>query len=214
MIQYRTNADKVAKELQGIAREFPREFRQAFATLSRGLKTRIGEVVRTGRSAKLGVSLPFAPLNPLTVAIQKRRTFGGRMSKSISSYIDTNGMKVQLPAGLSKYGTAFQVTELRQWNRKDRAKLYAIARSQLLRAQQAFVSDAVAGKSVRISDNSLSREERELPIVDDILRRGAYSRPARPIFAPIVAARGFRNYCLDVVRKRIAAIIEKRAKRR
>lgn len=212
MIQYRTNADKVAKELQGIARDFPREFRQAFATLSRGLKTRIGEVVRTGRSAKLGVSLPFAPLDPLTTALSKRKTFGGRMSKSITSYVDTNGLRVQFPYGLRKYGTKFQTSEARPIADNERAFLEIWARDSGFSASD--IRGARKGaKSISGADALFLIKAQKSQLVYGALSKG-YNRPARPIFAPIVEARGFRRYCLDVVRKRIASIIEKRAKRR
>lgn len=209
MLSYTTNADRVARDLQAIARGFPREFRQAFATLSRGLKTRTAEVVRTGRSAKLGVDLAFAPLDPITVKLRGRRTFGGVLARSIKSYIDVNGITLQWPYGLRKYGTALQTKERRPLKDGERQYLEIWARD--LAGSVAPVPKPKRGMSG--ADYVFAVRAEKSAILGKTISDG-YSRPARAVWAPIVAARGFRRYCLDVVRKRIAAIIEKRAKRR
>lgn len=195
--------------MQAVARQFPREFRQAFATLSRGLKTRTGEVVRTGRSAKLGIDLGFAPLDPLTVKLRGRRTFGGVLSRSIKSYVDQSGITLQWPYNLRKYGTALQTREQRQLRDGERQYLEIWARD--LAGTVAPVPKPKRGMSG--ADYVFSVRAEKSAILGKTISEG-YSRPARAVWAPIAASKGFRRYCLDVVRKRIAAIIEKRAKRR
>lgn len=210
MIETRTNADEVARALQKIQRDFPREFPRAFATLSRGLKKHGKDLVKKGRSAKLNVDLGFSPLSVLAQTIQKRRTFGGKLGTSIKSYVTKNGAFLGWPERLAKWGDALQTSETREWSKQERRKLFAIARKQL--ALATMPAEYVSEKDFRKRKALAEKEKVELSIATDSLTNGNYSRPAREVWQPTANARGFKLYCVDVVRKRIAAIFEKRAK--
>ncbi len=181
--------------MQDIHRDFPKEYPRAFATLSRGLKTRIGNVVRTGQDTKLGVFLAYAPLNPITRMSRKRSTFGGALAKSITSFVSSKGCTIRWPYGLRRYGLAFQQAENRPYDERGKRFLYAIM-------------DGASG----IGTKKDRKKKAEIDAKVQTALEEGYQRPARRVWEPVSDSRGFKNYCLDVVRKRIAAIIEKRAK--
>lgn len=210
MIEVRTNADEVAKALQAIQRDFPREFPRAFATLAKGLKKHGKDLVQKGRSAKLGIDLGFTPHNQLTVLAYGRRKFGGKLGTSIRAYVTQAGAFIGWPTALAHWGDKFQTSESRPWDAKERRRFFAIARNKAEKflLPPGFVDEKALAKWAKNQVKARTRlGDQESALLDD-----TYNRPARVVWDDVVNTGGFKRYCRDVISKRIAAILEKRAK--
>lgn len=212
-----SNALSVSNALREIARDFPREFPQALGTVGLGLRKKMRAAIPSGSSP-----LSFSPWNSFTRILKFRRA---------SKYMKANMYHKSVIA--NKTASKESKKNRRAFIRENKRKASALSGfgGQLPNAMIYQRTGNGSGASVQIGyrknevgsiasafqsalNRPLTKEERHFrhTIQGKHIER-AYRRPARPIMQPFAESKDTAAYILDVVNKRIFALITKRANR-
>lgn len=187
MLSIKTNAASTAAALRKIADDFPREVGAGLSAAGLGLRKRIGAAMPSSSPP-----FSFSPLDPLTRA---SRIYLGRI-KALKAARSIAQGAVSGFGGVLSLPSSFRYVKGR-----------ALVILTYIPALAPY-----AEKFQRAEVRPTTAEERHRMHKRGVHDFKTYRRQARPIFQPIADDPSTMEYVLDAVRKRIVALIEKRAR--
>lgn len=197
MIRVQSNAAEVSSALADLGKKYPDAVRRGLIDFAMGVKKHGADVVRTGSSATLGVSLGFAPFQSLTRALYMRRgkptgVFGGKLAASIRSYSQGHDAFVGFPVGLVPFSDAFQTPENREFTAKERRWFYVRG----INPAKPLGSLMLTGKKKMESARGVR-----------------YERKQRSLWQPVAASTGVQSYLFAKVTEKVKRLFKQAVRR-